>query len=277
MQYKIRSYIAVPIFVGQTEFFGTLCALDSEPGELPESLLRTFRMFADLIGVQLHRERVAVERERFLAVLTHDLRTPLSVSGMVSEVLLRHAEPTINALGDRLARSVRRMKDIVGDAADIARGRFGQEIKLAPASLNAADLVRGVAQEVFGGDPRLHLELDDSVTVLWDRTRVEQLVGNLLSNALQYAPSDAPIRVAVQRDGDVVSIEVANGGRPIEPELLPSLFELFARGVNSHPGGMGMGLFIVKVVAEAHGGSVEVRSDESETCFRATMLAVATA
>jgi len=98
----------------------------------------------------------------------------------------------------------------------------------------------------------------------FDPDRVARVVGNLVNNALRYGDPNAPIDVSLRRTSAGIMLEVHNQGQPISPELLPHVFEAFQRGPDAGGDGLGLGLFIVKQIVEAHGGSIAVRSTQAE-------------
>lgn len=269
----IRSYIAVPIFTGGSEFFGTLCAQDIRPTQLDAGLLRTFRAFADLVGLHIQAEQVNADRERFLAVVAHDMRSPLSVASMVADHLATHTDRAVTALARRLHRSVHRMQAIISDTTDLVRGRFGEQLPLVRTVLDASALVQEVVEElsVAHGKTRIETELPPELSVCWDRTRIQQLVTNLVANAVQHSRGAAAVRIRLRGDTTEAILEVVNTGRPIDVSTAEVLFQPFRRGKNVAPGGLGLGLYIVRQIAQAHGGTVTVNSDGDTTTFRVAL------
>ena len=127
-------------------------------------------------------------------------------------------------------------------------------------------VVRQVLEESQVANPQrtFHLTQTGEGAGTFDADRVEQLVGNLLSNALHYSPADSPVHVETRGEADALVLTVHNGGAPIPPELLPRLFQPMQRGVDeggvSEVRSVGLGLYIVDQVVRAHGGSVQVAS-----------------
>ncbi|MFY0580399.1 sensor histidine kinase [Cystobacter fuscus] len=112
---------------------------------------------------------------------------------------------------------------------------------------------------------RLRLTAEGDFEGIWDADRLVQLLGNLGKNALDYSPPGTPVDFVLHAEVDAVRVEVHNEGPPIPARLLPEIFEPFRRAVSGEPtpsSGLGLGLFIVQRIAQAHGGSVEVRSTE---------------
>jgi len=110
----------------------------------------------------------------------------------------------------------------------------------------------------------IRLDCDGPMTGSIDPDRVARAVGNLVNNALRYGDPDAPIDVSLRRASAGIVLEVHNQGTPIQPDLLPHLFEAFQRGPDAGGEGLGLGLYIVKQIVDAHGGSITVRSTQAE-------------
>ncbi len=212
-------------------------------------------------GRELRRQSAAlVAKDRHIAVLAHDLRTPLSTVTVAAQLLLRHAaDPArVRTFADRLSRSATRMNDMVGGLLDYARAGAGT-IPIAPVHLDIGDLCRELAEEFQLADPnrQISVETDDALTGEWDRGRLYQALSNLVGNATRYGEGKADIRV--RRTGNEVEIAVHNDGPPIPADLLPVIFEPFERGMEDGTG-LGLGLYIVREIARLHGGEVSVRS-----------------
>jgi signal transduction histidine kinase len=292
--YKLGSYISVPIILPDGSYFGNLCAIDPSPAELSNARTRgMFELFAELIAVQLASEgrqqaaeaalsqerETAALREQFIAVLGHDLRNPLSAISASAELLsLRKQEPDLVKIGQRLKTSTSRMARLIDDVMDFARGRLGSGIGV---SIEAVDdlvvALRVVIAEVREANPERILA-DDIVLdtpVRCDRTRVQQLLSNLLGNAVTHGAAEFPVRVRARIEQEELVLSVMNGGNVIAPETLSKVFEPYWRPPTSKPGGgLGLGLYICRQIVLAHGGTLDVRSSAQEgTCFVARLPA----
>lgn len=293
--YNIGSYISVPIIRPGGEYFGNLCAIDPRPRVVSDPrTLMMFTVFADLIALQLDSEdrqqasesalmdeRATAElREQFIAVLGHDLRNPLAAVGATAELLARRRdEPDLVNLGQRLRTTTRRMSRLIDDVLDFARGRLGSGIGVAFEEVgDLAGALRDVVAELREANPGWLLVDDIAINraVRCDRGRMQQLLSNLLGNALTHGASERPAAVSATIDGDWLVIEVANEGEPIKPENLPHVFEPYWRPHSSAPGGgLGLGLYICSQIAKAHGGEMQVRSSvEQGTSFVARLPVV---
>jgi signal transduction histidine kinase len=292
--YNIESYISVPIILPNGEYFGNLCAIDPRPAIVSdERTLTMFKMFAELIALQLESEgrQQAVEaallderstselREQFIAVLGHDLRNPLAAVQATAELLERRtAEPDIASLGTRLKSTTRRMSRLIDDVLDFARGRLGggmgvtlvvtDDLPLALdeviAELRAAHPDRAVLERIA---------VQGSITC--DRARLQQLLSNLLGNALAHGALNQPVLVDIAMQDGALVLTVSNHGEPIAPENLRKVFEPYWRLASSKPGGgLGLGLYICSHIVKAHGGTLSVSSTRaSGTSFIARIPA----
>jgi signal transduction histidine kinase len=202
-------------------------------------------------------------KDQFLAMLSHELRNPLSAMRMATVLLYRAGSPNDaqqRAL-DVLERQMRHLTRLVDDLLDAARVGSGKiELARAPVALHA--LVREVVDAL--GDHAAHHRLTLALEPVWvsgDETRLEQIVSNLLTNALRYTPHGGAIAVELARDAGQAVLTVRDDGCGIAPELVPQLFQLFVQAHGGAAGGLGIGLALVRRLAELHGGSVSAASD----------------
>jgi PAS domain S-box-containing protein len=212
-------------------------------------------------------------REHLLAIVSHDLRSPLGAIGNAAYVLARRAG------GDELAaksiatiqRSVGRMTGLIRDLLDFARTRLGGELPLSRRRTDLAVLLGAVLDEARAVHPERTLELAASGGAFAevDPDRFQQALTNLVANAVAYGTPGRPIRLALREAAGVWEVEVWNEGPPIPPEALPTLFEPFQRGPHRQGDrNVGLGLYIVDQIVRAHGGEIDVRSSaEYGTAF----------
>jgi signal transduction histidine kinase len=285
--YGFESYIAVPIFRASGEYFGNLCALDPLPAKVSEpKVVSMLELFAQLISSQLEAEEqygqremallnereTAELREQFIAVLGHDLRTPLSAILHGAEALRRIApDPRAAPILERVRRSCGRISQLVDDVLDFARGRLGGGIPLAVREVKTlGDDLRHVVAELESAYPgrAINAAIDITASVFCDRARVAQLLSNLLANALTHGAPDTPVAVtAATRDG-AFSLSVTNQGTPIPAETRSRLFQPYWRATKgAAQGGLGLGLYIAAEIARSHGGTLDVNSSAAGTTF----------
>jgi signal transduction histidine kinase len=211
--------------------------------------------------------------EMFSALLAHDLRNPLSAMLASAQLLLRRSEdPAALQAAERILTSGKRMGCMIEDMLDLARGRLAGGIIVEPEPADARALIGRVVREHQEAAPARMIDLsyDGDCTGVWDPVRIAQVASNLIGNALKHGKPDVP--VGVRLDGtarESVSLAVANGGT-IAPEVLAHLFDPFRRGQHT-PGrgeGLGLGLYIVYQIVQAHRGTVDVMSgSKDETSF----------
>ncbi|WP_224364056.1 hybrid sensor histidine kinase/response regulator [Hyalangium versicolor] len=214
-------------------------------------------------------QRADFER-RLIGIVSHDLRNPLSAIGLTASNLVRQAPDERLRRGlERILLSVERANRMIRDLLDFTRARQGSGILIERKSSDLHTLVRAVVDEVRTVHPKRSIVVVQSGSGggEWDPDRLEQVITNLLVNALHYSPPDTPVRVETQGYGDRVVLEVHNSGEPIDPELLPRIFEPLERGsslADQSGRSIGLGLYIVRHLVEAHGGSASVRSTATE-------------
>jgi PAS domain S-box-containing protein len=220
------------------------------------------------------RERDDQLRETFVAILGHDLRTPLGTVQVAGDLMKRRASTEQDVkLAEMILRATHRMKGLTDDMLDLASSRLGQGIHLIPVDADLASMVATVTEELSGGGRvDFVIEVAGDVRGVWDPGRMTQVLSNLLGNAVSYGASGKAIRVRVDGTADEeVSIAVTNQGDPIPVDLLPVLFDPFRRGRSAgtkNRRGIGLGLYIADQIVAAHGGRIDVRSDsESGTTF----------
>jgi PAS domain S-box-containing protein len=215
-------------------------------------------------------------RERFMGILGHDLRTPLTAILLSTQTLLRNEGlPASYARSlQRIKNSARRAERMVNDLLDLVRSRQGGGIPIVAQPLDLNDVCQDVVAEVNATYPERKIQTvrHGGGKGRWDPDRIAQLVANLLTNAIVYSPPDTNVTVEVDgRDVRLVTLRVHNQGRPIPPELMPVLFDPFRRGKSEsvdQPRGLGLGLHIAYEIARAHGGDISVQSaPESGTTF----------
>jgi signal transduction histidine kinase len=291
--YGFESYISVPIVRTNGEFFGTLCALDPLPKKVSDAkVIATFELFCQLISLQLdveeHLENSAAAlldeqqtaelREQFIAVLGHDMRTPLSSIVAGAQALQRMPQSTqATAVVERIKRSGDRMARLIDNILDFARGRMGGGIPVIrhPDPQLSHVLVHVIAElTAIHPQRKVAATIDIAKPVSCDPGRIAQLLANLLSNALVHGNENDPVSVVARRDGDLFVLSVTNTGEPIPKEILQRLFHPFSRGAGAkHQEGLGLGLYIAYQIAAAHNGTLSVDSTPAGTTFTLSMPA----
>jgi signal transduction histidine kinase len=225
----------------------------------------------------IEQARVAAHfRERFIGILGHDLRSPLTAISASAALLQRM--PDLSAPAQvataRIASSADRMGRMIRDLLDFTQARLGGGLSVVRKPCDVAEVARAVVDEVHAAKPdrAIHLDLHGDVKGQFDPDRAAQLLSNLLNNALHYGPPGEEVEVELRPADDGVEIAVSNAGPAIPPEERASLFDPFRRGsAGSEHRGLGLGLFIVDQIARAHGGTVSVTSTRGRTRFEVAL------
>ena len=264
---------------------GILRAL--ERVRLRERTARTLAEEAQLRLAEQNEQLVEADRvkDEFVALISHDLRTPLtSIIGYVELALDDDVDPPLDeerrSYLDVVSRSSERLLRLVDDLLFVARLQAGRLV-LEPTDLDLAGIARQAATEARPRAERKGLELscfdDGPVPVQGDRGRIFQLLDNLISNAIKFTPEGGEIHVRTRRTADGAALEVSDNGVGLGPGELERVFERFfrsSRAVDSQVPGTGLGLFIAKAIVEAHGGGIAVSCrDEGGTTFRVELPA----
>lgn len=228
-------------------------------------------------SASLYSKKVDDSRNLLLGVLGHDLRTPLGVVHLSAHYLLR-ADTLTGTQTKAVARiltAADRMKEMVKDILDFTQTAFGVALPITPAQADFGDITRNIVGEVSAlhPDTTMNLTCDGVLTGRWDSARVGQMLANLLANAAQHGTRGEPVNVTVDGDPDSVRVQVSNAGDPIPAEERENLFSPLRQQPTAEgerrPGssGLGLGLYITREIAVAHGGTVVVKSDEEGTTF----------
>ncbi|MFG6415811.1 ATP-binding protein [Roseateles sp. DC23W] len=264
-------FLGVPLVVAG-EVTGLLAVAMRPSSSLPEDDEWLLSALADQAAVALEKTRLdqtAEFRERLIGIVSHDLRNPVSVIKMTATLLRRweRLDPrTVDDLIARVHRSADQVTAMIHELLDFTQARLGGSIPLArkPGDLHA--VVRQVVEEFGIAHPgrTFELQYEGDAQGSWDAGRLTQVVGNLLSNAVSYSPAGSVVKVSSRVDSGMVALVIQNDGPPIRPDLLPNLFEPMQRAsseLDNASRSVGLGLYIVKHVVQAHGGTVAVRSE----------------
>lgn len=230
-------------------------------------------------SITRYTEDVGQSKERFLAILGHDLRNPLGAVITSAGFMLDSAtqngdlkQPYLS-LTEGVLRSGRRMHQMVADLLEFARVSFGQTIPIERVRMDIEPVVRDVAAEIRASSPgrEIRAEFIGDLRGDWDRERLFQALTNLVGNAVQHGSAGVPVYITARGEADSVTIEVHNEGPPIGSEQMARLFQ----GMNGVPRRdgrdrrhLGLGLYIVDKIVTAHAGRIDVQSNaEKGTTF----------
>jgi signal transduction histidine kinase len=238
--------------------------------QVRSSLVRLSDGFDQAVGHSLHHYERAREqqRERFIAVLGHDLRQPLGVIQLSSELLAESPPATqLPTMAARIRRSCDRMGRLIEDLLGFARARLAGGIPVDPSLHDLAEIGRAAIDEATASHPgrEIHLVARGDLRGPFDRDRMLQALGNLLTNAIEHGVGAIELRAHESDDHLAVILEVVSHGPAIPDDVLPRIFDPFAT-TTAH--GLGLGLYIVQQIATAHGGQCEVESGDGANVFR---------
>jgi signal transduction histidine kinase len=222
---------------------------------------------AILESVCRYTERTKQSNDLFIGVLGHDIRNPLGTILMSTQYLVRAGR-----LDDTAARpilnSTRRIASIVEQVVDFTRAQAGSKMPLEPAPADLGSLARDIVEETQIRHPDVVIRLvagGASLAGRWDPGRIGQLLSNLLANAITHGDRAQPVLVSLEGDASDVVVEVQNSGPVIPADQCGRIFEPLVRGMGLsqrlEPSGLGLGLYICREIAHAHGGHIAVRSD----------------
>jgi PAS domain S-box-containing protein len=292
----VRSYICVPL-LARGRPLGAITFIAAEPSRryddsdlaFAEELGRRCAVAVDNARLYEQAQEAIRDRNHFFSIASHELRTPLAALQLYLQSLIRvvandSRDPNLLARlvskAGTAVRQVSRMTKLVDnvlDATQIERG----VLQLEPEDFDAVELIREVierfAATALEASCELTAQTPEAVPVHWDRLRIEQVVTNLISNALKFSPG-RPIEVALTATESRAQIRITDHGGGIDPAEVSRIFRPFARVTTAQasPPGLGLGLYISRRIVEGHGGSIVAESHPTEgTTFTVDLPRVA--
>jgi signal transduction histidine kinase len=247
-------------------------------GEITPAELEDLTRFNEAIDQSLaeaimrYTQDLDQSKEMFLAILGHDLRTPLGAVMMSAEFMLETQElkePHLS-LTSRIASSSKRMNQMIGALLDFTRSRLGRGIPIVRADMNMGKVVHDVVDEISAAHPDRTIKVDarGALQGEWDCPRISQVLTNLINNALEHGDQTI-VTVDVHGDDEEVSIAIHNRGAPIPPGQFNGIFNPMKRkqatgnvATGGSSGNLGLGLYIAERIVIAHKGRIEVESSE---------------
>lgn len=248
-----------------------------EQGEITQTDLDDLTRFNEAIDQSLAESTARFtsdldhSKEMFLAILGHDLRTPIGAVMTSAKFMLETQELTEPhlTLTMRIVSASTRMNQMVGALLDFTRSRLGRGIPVTPAPMNMGKVVHDVVNEESAAHPDRKIEIDarGSLNGEWDCARITQVLTNLIGNALEHGSDRTAVKVTVQGDDKEVTIAIHNRGAAIPADQLDGLFNAMkrqgiAQTANGAFGNLGLGLYIADQIVHAHKGRIDVVSSE---------------
>lgn len=243
------------------------------------------------VFVELQRQRRQLEEtlrlnEQLIAVVSHDLRNPLNLVAIAVGVLAQSSDPRVVATARKIERSTRRMATILNDLLDLSRARLGGGISVDVAPCELSTIAGTVVEELRSANEGAEIVMKSlgDMTGAWDSGRLQQLISNLLGNALRHGEAGGVVTLTLDGSAaDACVVAVHNEGA-IAPDVQQRMFEPFSGSSTRHrtgrePGeavgsrqGLGLGLYIVSQIVRAHGGRIDVESEPDKgTVFRVSL------
>ncbi len=280
--WPVVSCLGAPVRSRNGETMGALLFAHAASGHFrPEDVQMVEGLAAQaavaLDNARLYREaRDAVRaREEFMSIASHELKSPLT--GLALRLQMLESMVRSGAPPERLLASIQggraglqRLSRLLTDLLDMARITGGR-LQIERANTDLSELVREATErlepQAAQSGSQLRINAESNLTGFWDRLRLEQVVTNLLDNAVKYGAGQ-PVDITVHRDGTWAVLEVVDHGIGIDPARLPRVFNPFERGVSDRQyAGLGLGLYIARQIVDLHGGTIQVESQPGETRF----------
>jgi len=256
----VKALYGVPLVYGG-EVIGVAKMGSRTASEFPPDERLLLKSTAERAAAFIGQKRVAEDRELFLHILGHDLRSPLNAIVFGVQLVQRqepHSPEATRSLG-RVLSSAERMDHLIGDMTDFTHTRVTGTLPLRREKVDLGELVEQIARETQARDEKeIRIQRVGDATGDWDRGRLLRVIANLVNNALAYGDPSKPVSLRVEGEAEWVVLRVHNEGDPIPEGLRLHLFEAFKRG--SSGVGSGLGLFIVQQIVHAHGGRIELDS-----------------
>ena len=272
----ISAIIVLPMITNQGHVLGAFCAIDPNPREWTELDLEVMKELTAAVMSELNlREQISKLkseqnlRDTFVAALTHDLRTPLTASKLSAQMLARKSDnPEVQTAVTKITNSLSRADKMIQNLLDANQIKAGSKISLNYSNCNIHSIINNLLQDLqIVHNNKFQLEALEDSQIIADENSIQRIIENLVSNAVKYGEPNSSVLISVKKINSNTEICVKNFGDPIPETELAHIFAPFHRTVSaieSLQKGWGLGLPLVKGLAEAHGGSVSVTSSREE-------------
>lgn len=248
---------------------------ESEPSSIDEITRFNEAMDKALAqSVQRYSSEVAASRDMFLAVLGHDLRSPLAGIDMSALLLAKPglSDAARQQAAARIKRASRQMNRLITDLLEYTRTRLGAGIPIEQSACDLGPVCEASLEDIRAGNPEQQFvqRLSGDLNVPADAARMQQALSNLLSNAVQHGSWQSPVTLTADGEADAIVLKVSNLGDPIAADAIPAIFEPLVQAPNSDAEAhersktsLGLGLFIVREIVLAHGGTITAESSSA--------------
>jgi PAS domain S-box-containing protein len=275
----VKSYLAVPVISRSGEVLGGLFFGHAQSGKFSDREERIVSGLAGQAAIAIDNSRLyqkaqeAIQaRDEFLSIASHELKTPITSLSMQIQMAARSlgadtklspSNPKLVNSFDISMRQIKRLTNLIDNLLDVSRIQAGK-LALEPEDMNLDEVIHDVCTRFADNLERVccsvKIDCDDKLRGYWDPSRIEQVLVNLVSNSIKYAPGSV-IDIAAKCDSNEATITVADKGPGIPADKVPRIFERFERAHSSRNiGGLGLGLYIARQIVEAHEGSIRVES-----------------
>ncbi len=270
--FGLQFYAAAPLKVKDGHNLGTLCIIDKQPRHLSDYEKQILQDLADLLIDELELRlaaRTAVyQQNQVLNIAAHDLKNPLTTIPLWADLINEVANTkAISDMCDKINGAAKKMTNTINEWLENAASE-AKQIKLRITKLNFANLIKRVVDtnQVLANkkNQKLHFTMEDRPEVFGDETKLTEVVDNLINNAIKYSEKDKNITIALKQKNDKAVLEITDEGPGLTEEDKNNLFQRFTRLSAKPTGGetsTGLGLSIVKVLVEAHQGTISAESE----------------
>jgi signal transduction histidine kinase len=279
----IVALVVIPLINPDGHVLGTFCAIDSKEREWSDYEINVMRELTISVMTEINLREQLLKlkaeqnlREIFVAALTHDLRTPLSASKLGTQILaLKFADrEDVQSIVSRIDRNLTHADRMIQDLLDASQIKSGKLISVNVKECEPCEIIRDAIEDLTAMHGN-RFELKTShIRITADPVGIRRIIENLAANAIKYGALDAPVRISLVNHEDRVELHVENKGNPISEADQRTIFEPFQRAASarqSQEKGWGLGLSLVRGIAQAHGGDVAVSSSADRTCFTVTL------
>lgn len=267
---KIRFYAAAPVITPDGHIIGTLCIIDTKPRTISEKeqllLLRMGQIVMEQTELRLNNLNLLQQKDEFINIAAHEMRTPLTTLKAAIQLLhgkLENAEDKVTAhMIAQANRSVGKLEHLVNDLFDANRLNE-RRLTFERTTFPVGRLLES-GREYAGilGEYQLEVTGNKALQVVGDSSRLEQVMINLVDNAVKYARQSKTIYVEIEEITGFVRISITDKGPGIAPDMLPHLFRRYFRSEQNHvQAGLGLGLYIAAEIVKHHGGDIGVESE----------------